>query len=385
MPAWTIFLMACACGLTIANIYYAQPLTRTIAPDVGLQPSLSSFIITLTQIGYCAGLLFLVPLGDRVEIRRLILATLMLASAGLFMAASAQTAFIFLGASLVIGVGSVAVQMIIPMAMHLSPPAIRGSVVGSITSGILTGIMLSRPLSGVVAHAFGWRAVFLGSGVAMLIQIAALRLLLPQHRTASTNSYLNLISSLWALLRDTPILRRRATYQAALFAAYTLFWTSVPFLLTGPSYGLRSSAIALFGLAAITGTIAAPLAGRMADAGRARLATGGAICAATAAFFFAWLAAYGNIAMLVIGAVLLDIGVWSNLVLGQRAIALLGVAVRSRLNALFMAIFFAGGAFGSACASISFTAGGWNRVCQIGIAFSLIALVAYLFELRRPA
>lgn len=380
LSRWMLGLMASACGMSIANIYYAQPLIGTIAPDIGLSPALSSFIVTLAQVGYCTGLILLVPLGDRFESRRVIVGTLALACLALALAAQAGSVPGFLTASLLIGTGSVAVQMIIPMATHLSSPALRGSVVGSITSGLLAGIMLARPVAGLIASTFGWRAVFIAAAVGMLVLAIVLMRLLPVHRVSATNSYFTLIGSLWPLLRDTPVLRRRAAYQAALFAAYSLFWTSMPLVLSSAPFGMSQGEIALFAIAAITGTIAAPLAGRMADAGKAQLATGIALCAAAIACLFAWLARDGSIPLMIASAVLLDIGVWSCLVLGQRAISLLDPAVRSRLNALYTAIFFAGGAAGSACASVALSAGGWQLSCLIAIAFPLSAMLLFTRE-----
>jgi predicted MFS family arabinose efflux permease len=275
--------------------------------------------------------------------------------------------------------------MIIPMATHLSAPAVRGRVVGSITSGLLAGIMLARPLAGLIASAYGWRAVFMVFAAGMVLLIVVLRALLPVHRVVASDSYFALIKSLPQLLRDTPVLRRRAAYQAALFAAYSLFWTSVPLVLSGASFGLSQREIALFAVSAITGTIAAPVAGRLADAGKAMLATGVGLGLAAAAFAMAWVATDGALWLLVLSAIVLDIGVWSNLVLGQRAISMLSPSIRSRLNALYTAIFFAGGALGSGCASIAYATGGWQLVCFIGILFPLAALALYRGETRSHA
>lgn len=374
--------MACACGMCIANIYYAQPLIGIISPSIGLSSNFSSFIVTVAQVGYCGGLILLVPLGDRFEGRLVILGTLALACLALLLSAQADSVFTFLAASLLIGAGSVAVQMIIPIATHLSAPAIRGSVVGSITSGLLAGIMLARPVAGLIASAFGWRAVFVAAAAGMFTLSIVLARLLPVHRVSTTSSYFALIGSLWRLLRDTPVLRRRAAYQAALFAAYSLFWTSMPLVLSGSAFGLSQGEIALFALAAVTGTIAAPVAGRVADAGKAQLATGVSLCAAAIAYLLAWLARDGSISLMIASTVLLDIGVWSSLVLGQRAISLLDPAVRSRLNAIYTAVFFAGGALGSVCASVALSAGGWQLSCLIGISFPLLALFLFAGEGR---
>ena len=263
LSGWMIFVMACACGMSIANIYYAQPLVSVMSSSIGLPSTLASVIVTVTQVGYCVGLLALVPLGDLVESRRLVLATLAMASVALLLVARAESVGALLGACLLLGACSVAVQMIIPMATHLSPASVRGSVVGSITSGLLAGIMLARPMAGLVSSAYGWRVVFVICAASLVSMVIILRIVLPEHRAAKNESYRALIASLPRLLRETPVLRRRAAYQAALFAAYSLFWTSVPFVLSAPTFGLSQREIALFATSAIAGAFAAPVAGRL--------------------------------------------------------------------------------------------------------------------------
>ncbi|HWH83534.1 MAG TPA: MFS transporter [Burkholderiaceae bacterium] len=385
LPGWMIFVMACACGMSIANIYYAQPLVNVISSAVGLASTLSSFIVTVTQAGYCVGLLALVPLGDLMESRRLILGTLTMASIALLLVAGAESVSSLLAACFLLGACSVAVQMIIPMATHLSSPSVRGRVVGSITSGLLVGVMSARPVAGLLSSAYGWRAVFVVCAAALASMTVALRIVLPEHRAGRKESYPALISSLPRLLQDTPVLRQRAACQAALFAAYSLFWTSVPFVLSGADFGLSQREIALFSTAAIAGAVAAPVAGRLADAGKADAAAGIGICLAAGSFAIAWLARDGSLALMIVGAVLLDIGVWSNLVLGQRTISMLAPAHRSRMNALYTSIFFAGGALGSGCASLAYASGGWQRVCLIGILFPLAALLFFGARARPSA
>ena len=359
MPKWLIFVFACACGIVVANLYYAQPLIGLIAPEIGLTESAASLIVTLTQIGYCIGLILLVPL---------------------LIAMLAPTAAWFLLASLLIGIGSVAVQMLIPIAAHISPEERRGRTVGSIMSGLLLGIMLARPLSSMMAHAFGWRSVFALSTILLLTLTLVLWFLLPVRKPTSHHHYFSLIHSLWALLRDTPILRRRALYQASLFASFTLFWTVTPLLLASPVFNLSQQGIALFALAGALGVIAAPIAGRLADRGHTKLATGLALTTAALAFLLSQWGGSGSLGALVVAGILLDLGVQCNLVLGQRAIYILGAEVRSRLNALYMAIFFAGGAIGSGVASIAYVYGGWTLVAWIGFGFPAAALLFYFTE-----
>lgn len=380
LPNWMVILLASACGLIVANLYYAQPLIGLIAPAIGLDKAAESLIVTLTQTGYCLGLILLVPLGDLLENRQLVLWTMGGVICALLVATVAPSAHWFMAAALLIGVGSVAVQMLVPIATHLTPDASRGRVVGNIMSGLLLGIMLARPASSLLANEFGWRPVFGLSAVAMVLLALVLGRLLPERRPQAEHSYAELLLSLWTLLRDTPLLRRRAAYQAALFASFSLYWTAVPLLLAGPTFGLSQRGIALFALAGAAGAIAAPIAGRVADRGWTRIATGVSLGAVAIGFLLAKQGGMGSIALLLLAGILLDMGVQSNLVLGQRAIYALGAHTRSRLNGLYMAIFFAGGALGSSIASLSYLHGGWGLVSWIGCTFPIAALLLYATE-----
>jgi predicted MFS family arabinose efflux permease len=380
MPRWMVFLFACACGIVVANLYYAQPLIALIAPEIGLSESAASLIVTLTQLGYCIGLVLLVPLGDLIENRKLVIFTICGAILALFIAMLAPTAGWFLFSAFIVGVGSVAVQMLLPIAAHITPEERRGRTIGNIMSGLLLGIMLARPFSTLIADFFGWRAVFGVSAILLILLTVILWLLLPIRKPKSDHHYYSLIGSLWTLLRETPILQRRAIYQAALFASFTLFWTMAPILLAGPVFQFSQLGIALFTLAGAMGVVAAPIAGRMADSGHTKIATGFSIAAVAFAFLLAQMGGHGSLAALVIAGILLDLGVQSSLVLGQRTIYLLGADVRSRLNGLYMAIFFAGGAIGSAIASIAYVYGGWSLVAWIGFTFPAMALMFFFTE-----
>ena len=378
-------LLAVACGLSAANIYYAQPLIGLIAPAVGLGDKAASLIVTVTQVGYCLGLVLLVPLGDLVENRSLTFWTLSGAAAALAAAALAPSATAFLGAALLIGVASTAAQMLVPIAAHLAPDASRGRTIGNVMSGLLLGIMLARPFSSLIADALGWRAVFGVSALAIAVLAFALRALLPERRPTVDHGYVALIASLWTLLRDTPVLRRRAAYQAALFAAFSLFWTAVPLELAGPTFGLSQRGIALFAFAGAAGALSAPIVGRLADRGWGRASSVVSMAAVAAAFLVAQLGASGSMMALLAGAVLLDAGVQGNQVASQRVIYALGDKARSRLNGLYIATFFVGGAVGSSIASLAFALGGWERVSWIGLVFPVIALTLFAREYsRRP-
>ncbi|MDE2082672.1 MAG: MFS transporter, partial [Burkholderiales bacterium] len=251
-----VLTMAVACGLIAANLYYAQPVIRLIAPGLGLAPAAASLIVTLTQLGFCVGLVFLVPLGDVVENRRLVVGTLGLAALALALAAAAHTAALFLAACALIGLGSVAVQMLVPIAAHFTPEATRGRVVGQVMSGLLAGIMLARPVASLVAGHLGWRVLFAASGGLMVALAALLWRRLPTRRPGGGPGYGALIASLVTVLREHPLLRRRAAYQAAMFAAFSLYWTATPLLLAGPRFGLGAGGLAWFSLAGAAGALA---------------------------------------------------------------------------------------------------------------------------------
>jgi predicted MFS family arabinose efflux permease len=377
MTRGMVMLFAFCCGAIVGNLYYAQPIIGMIAPDIGLSSTMASFIVSLTQIGYAVGLFFLVPLGDLLENRRLMIMTALLAIISLLGAAFSQTPNIFLIASLLVGFSSVSVQILIPLAAHLAPEESRGRVVGSIMGGLLLGILLARPLASVIADQFGWRAVFGTAAVLMMLISVVLATTIPKRQPSHSATYGQLLGSLWTLLRKQPVLRQRALYQGLMFASFSLFWTAVPLELAR-NHGLSQTQIAIFALVGAIGAIAAPISGRLADAGHTRIASLGALVFAALAFLPVLIhPAYSVIGLAVTG-VLLDFCVQMNMVLGQRAIYALDPHSRSRLNALYMTSIFIGGAIGSAIASVLFDHGGWMWIVIAGSAFPLLALLVFL-------
>ncbi len=375
-PAWITLLLACACGLIVANLYYAQPLAGPIGASLGLSPSATGLIVTLTQIGYGIGLLFIVPLGDLVETRRLVRVLIALVAVALLGAALSTRPLPFLAAVLAIGLVSVAAQVLVPYAAHLAPPAQRGRMVGNVMSGLLMGIMLARPVASFIAQAASWHAVFFLSAGAMVVLGLLLGVALPPRRPAATLPYGRLLASMAHLARTSLVLRRRALYHAAMFGAFSVFWTTAPLRLA-QEFGLSQSGIALFALAGVAGAIASPIAGRLADAGHGRVATFLAMGCAIAAFALSRAGAPGSttaLAAMVAAGIVLDFGVTTNLVVGQRAIFSLGDAVRSRLNGLYMATFFGGGAIGSAFGGLAFAHAGWPGAAWLGLALPAAAL-----------
>jgi len=376
-------VFAIACGLSVANIYYAQPLIGLIAPALGMPAGQAGLIMTLTQLGYGAGLLFIVPLADVLENRRLVVRLLAGVILGLTGIAFARSSMAFLGASFLVGVCAVATQVLVPFASHLAPEASRGRVVGNVMSGLLAGIMLARPLASFGAAHFGWRAVFAGSAVAMVPLLVTLRRRLPERRPPGDHSYKRIVHSMIGLARRTPVLRRRALYQGMLFAAFNVFWTGVPLLLMN-AFGLSQNGIALFALAGAAGALSAPWAGRLADRGWTRAATGASMGAVALAFAVAaYAAAIHSLALLVFAALVLDAAVQICQVLSLREIYMLAPEHRSRLNGLYMATVFVGGSIGSGLAAAIYVSSGWGILSLVGAIFAMVALLAFGTELVR--
>lgn len=381
MTPGLVLLFAVCCGVIVANLYYSQPIIELIAPDLNLSPGSASLIVSLTQVGYALGLFFLVPLADLLENRRLMLVTTTVTTFSLAGAALVEQPGSFLLISALIGFSSVSVQILIPLAAHLTPEAARGRVVGGIMSGLLLGILLARPLASVITDHFGWRMVFVTAAVVMLAIMLVISFTIPRYQPNQKATYGQLLASLWYLLRREPVLRQRAFYQSLMFATFILFWTVVPLELAR-HYGLSQTHIALFALVGAIGTVAAPLSGRLADAGHTRSASLVAMLLATLSFLPGLLVPGTGIIGLALTGIMLDFAVQMNMVLGQRAIYTLDPASRGRLNALYMTSIFIGGAIGSAVASSLYGAGGWRLIAIIGSVLPLIALLAFCKQSR---
>lgn len=381
-----LLLLATACGLIVANLYYAQTLVGPISVATGLSPGAAGLIVTLTQIGYTLGLLFIVPLGDLLENRRLVFFGLLFTATALLVAAFATNASLFLAAALAIGVGSVVAQVLVPFAAHMSKEATRGQAVGKVVSGLLLGIMLARPVASLIADHANWHVVFGGAAALIVILAFVLRWKLPERKPSAPMPYAKLIGSLWHLFLSTPVLRRRGVYQAGLFGSFSLFWTVTPQMLAGPQFHLSQTGIAIFALVGMAGAIASPIAGRLADKGHTLMATAAALLLGVAGFILPLVAPESDgartiaLALLVVASIILDMGVAASLVLGQRAIFNLGAEVRSRLNGLYLAMFFAGGALGSALGGWMYATHGWHAALLTGMAFPGVALVYWISD-----
>ncbi|KUN01094.1 MFS transporter [Streptomyces yokosukanensis] len=382
MPGRLIVLLAVACGMTVANLYYAQPLLSSLRDVFHLSTAAAGSLITLTQVGYVIGMLFLVPLGDRLEKRSLVMALLTVTTAALVAAGLATNFPMLLIASLVSGATSVVAQILVPFAASLAPDHARGRIVGRVMSGLLTGILLSRTLSSLVSDLAGWRVVYLGSAFLMAALALTLRSTLPRQAPTTTIPYLRVLHSTLQLIRVHPALLRRGLYQAAMFGAFSAFWTTISYVLTGPGFHYSPIGVGVFALVGAAGAAVAPFAGQWADRKLTRPMTGAAFVLAALAFALAGLGRH-HIVLLALAAVLLDMAVQATLILGQHTVYQLDPHARARLNSAFIATFFLGGALGSQLGSLTFHSGGWTAVTALGAALPVLAFLYWLTEHRK--
>lgn len=382
IPRRAALLFAVACGLAVSNIYYAQPLLDALSDEFGIAHSTVGIVITVTQACYALGLLLLVPLGDLLNRRRLI-AFMMLASvAALIAVGTAQTATaLFIGFA-VVGLLAVVTQSLVSYASILAAPSERGSIVGLVTSGVVTGILLARTFAGVLTDLAGWRSVYLVSAMAMLVMSAALYRVLPRHDAdKAAVSYPELLRSVFALLMREKILRIRAMLALAIFTAFSALWTSLVLPLSSPPLSLSHTAIGAFGLAGAAGAIAAARAGRLADRGLGQRTTGWALALLLASWLPIRYFEYSLI-ILVAGIVLLDAAVQAVHVTNQSLIFNVRPEARSRLTAGYMIFYSIGSASGSIASTAIYAFAGWNGVCLFGAAVSAAALLFWALTRR---
>jgi predicted MFS family arabinose efflux permease len=369
-----VLLLAIACGAAVANLYYVQPLLNVVGDAFGVSNARAGLLVTCAQAGYLIGLAFLGPLGDLVERRRLV-TVLLLCAAGVAAACAAAPSANVLGVALVaVGATSVVAMILIPLAATLAGPERRGQVVGTVMSGLLVGILLSRTLSGLVAELGGWRLVFALAAVGMLVLAYALRRGLPLVAPTERLRYPELLRSVRSLVTSEPVLRQRMALGALAFGGFAVLWTSIAFMLAKPPYGFGEGVIGLFGLAGLAGAVAAPVVGRLADRGRDR--------ASLIVLLVATLASWGLLALgssslvcLIVGLVVFDAGIQGSHINNQDAIYRLRPEARSRMTTAYMVSFFAGGVLGSTLSATVYAAAGWDAACALGAGFALVALV----------
>ena len=377
-------VFAVAAGLAVGNLYWAQPLIEVIAEALGVASARAATLVTVTQVGYALGIFLLVPLGDVLNRRRLIPLMLLL-SAGMLLGAAAAPGYgVLLAALGGLGLTTVGAQLLTPLASELADPERRGRVVGTVASGALIGILLSRTVSGVVADLFGWRAIFLMAAVATVVVAAVLARIIPRLEPREPIFYPRLLRSVFSTVAGHRAAPPTLLISATGFAVFSLFWTSLTYLLTAPPFDYSVTRIGLVGLAGLAGALAARQAGTLHDRGWSVPATGAAIIALALSLSVAW-AGRTSIVTLVVAIVLLDAAVQTTLVLGQTRLFALSGPARSRLNTAVVVSNFLGGAAGSALAGPLWAAGGWPAVMLTAIGLALAALAFWAVARRRLA
>jgi predicted MFS family arabinose efflux permease len=378
-----VWMMAVACALSVANLYYVQPLLAEMAQSFRLSVDQIGGVATLMQLGFAAGLLLVVPLGDRYNRRNLIVRMLVVVTLALLLVAWAPTVAVLAVASFLLGFATVVPQIIVPLAASLAAPFERGRVVGTVMSGLLIGILLARTVSGIVGAYLGWRAVYWGAAALMLLLALVLRLLLPEDQQHSTMSYGQLLRSLGGLIRTEPVLQETGIFGALAFGAFSAFWVSLTFFLEAPPYHYGSQVAGLFGLVGVAGALAASGVGRFADRFNVRYATGMALLIVLCSFLCMWLMGYW-LWGLAAGVILLDLGTQAAHVSNQTRIYSLNPEARNRLNTVYMVLYFIGGALGSYLGTWGWSLAGWNGVCGVGCMLLLAALLVYAVNSTRP-
>lgn len=369
-------LLAVACGLTVANLYYAQPLLDLIAHSFHVGQGTAAIVVTMTQVGYALGLLFLLPVGDLLENRKLVTRTLAATALSLVVAGAAPVFGVFLAVSVLVGLTSVVAQILVPLAAHLAPEGQQGRFVGRVMSGLLLGILLARTVASFAAEAAGWRTIFFVSAGLMVALAFVLRRMLPTREPEHTAGYGSLLASVVALVRHEPVLVRLALCQASMFGAFSAFWTAIAYELID-EHGFGQVGIGVFALVGAAGAAAAPLGGRLADHGYGRVGRVGTLLLAAVAVAVAGVG-HRSVFLLAVGGVLLDLAVQCHQVMSQQVIYALRPDARARINTVYMSTVFVGGAISSALAGVLHDAHGWVGVTVLGAVLPLAGLVVWL-------
>jgi predicted MFS family arabinose efflux permease len=382
MPRYMTLLFAVVCGMSVANIYFAQPLLDHLSKEFGIDYSTIGILITITQIFYAVGLLLLVPLGDLLNQRRLIIGQMLLSVVALIIVGTASSSTVLFVGMASVGLLAVVTQTLVAFAATMAAPAERGRVVGMVTSGIVIGILLARSISGILTDLAGWRSVYLFSAALMLCMVCTLFRVLPNvEREVKTLSYAQLLSSVFMLFVQERVLRIRAILALLIFTAFSILWTSVVLPLSAPPLSLSHTAIGAFGLAGIVGALAAARAGKLADQGHGQRTTGIALLLLLISWWFISFTEQSLLA-LVIGIVLLDLAVQAVHVTNQSIILTLRMEARSRLTAGYMVFYSIGSATGSIASTQIYSHYGWNGVCWLGASVSAVAFLFWALTLR---
>jgi predicted MFS family arabinose efflux permease len=388
IAAWMILILAVGAGFSVAAIYYAQPLLPLMGHDLHLSIEQMGLVPTLTQTGYALGILFLLPLGDRHDRRRLILAKSASLAALLLLCSFTSQLHALLAVSLLIGMAATMAQDIVPAAAILAPAGKQGKTVGTVMTGLLLGILLSRTVSGVVGEAYGWRVMYQAAAVSITLIGLVMWRVLPKFTAHSNLSYPALMVSLVHLWQRFPELRRAAMAQGFLSVAFSAFWSTLAMMLA-QHYQLGSAVAGGYGIAGAAGALAAPLAGGLADKlGAAKVTQLGAALVTVSfalMFFLPLLPIHAQLALIALSAIGFDLGLQSSLVAHQNLVYSLEPQARGRLNALLFTVVFIGMAFGSAIGSQLYAMAGWSAVVTLAVIAGAVALLIRLMSPVRAA
>nr|WP_315429241.1 MFS transporter [uncultured Albidiferax sp.] len=382
LPGALVLLLAAGAGLAAAALYYAQPILGVLGNEFNATPGAIGLVPTLTQLGYALGLILLAPLGDRFDRRRIILGKAAILSLALLLAAAAPSIQVLLVASLVIGVSATLAQDIVPAAATLAPEASRGKTVGTVMTGLLLGILLSRVVSGFVAEHAGWRGMFVVAALSIALLGLAIWRGLPRFKATTQMPYLALMASLFTLLQRHSGLRRAALAQGLLGVAFSAFWSTLAVMLHAAPFHLGSAAAGAFGLAGAAGALVAPMAGRVADRKGPEVVTrlgAGLVVIAFLAMAIGSMEDGGPLWLIAAGAVVFDLGVQASLIAHQTIVYGLEPAARSRLNAVLMGSMFIGMASGAWLGSQALAQWGWQGVCGLAALAAVAALAVRLW------
>ena len=381
LSAWLVFLMAFAIGITVASNYYAQPLLHSITDDLHIAVKHAGFIIMAAQFSYAIGLLFITPLGDKMERKRLILILMILSTCGLLISATSKSLWMLMLGTAMTGLFSTVAQVLIPFAATLSSSEHRGKIVGTLMSGMLLGILLGRAFAGLVSSMTDWHYVYWIAASIMTIVTLLLYLSLPSYRNTININYFQLLFSIGSLYQQEPVLRIRSLLAIISFALFSLLWTPLAFVLSNTPYHYSDFIIGLFGLAGAAGALGSPIVGRLSDKGKGFLATTIGLILLLASWLPLSLAEYSLLA-LILGVILLDFAVQVTHVSNMNAIYQIRPEARSRMNTGYMVSYFIGGMLGSIASTYLYSNYGWLAIIISGTVLGALGLLCWLHYLK---
>ena len=371
-----------ACCIGVSSIYFNQPLLLEMARTFHVSPALTFHVAVATQIGYALGLFLLVPLGDVVERRALMMRMFAAVSIAIFAVAFAPSLLFLILASVLVGLFASVTHVALPIAPSLVTHARRGRAIGIVMTGLLLGILLARTFAGWVSDVSRWQVVFIVAGCANAAFVPLLWKVMPRLEPAAPVRYGEALRSLWTLFRTQPLLRESSFTGALVFASFSTFWTTLVFLLD-KHYGLGPGVAGSFGVLGATGALIAPFAGRLADRRGSRYVVGIGLSTLACSYILLWIFGY-HIAGLIVGVVLLDAGAQMTQIANQTRIFGIDPGARSRLNTVYMVIYFAGAAMGSALSAVAWAHYEWRGVCMLALGFISLAALVHLFSPRTP-